>query len=112
MQNILSFSGIENSEETIRKTWEEFRQQLADQVFLYSDIDAALQSTFLSVFDDLFQHGHSFLEKRVDNVLNADCDIVRAARIDAEAPPPDYDRFIPKAEFINEDNRFSPRQIN
>jgi hypothetical protein len=108
MHKIFDFASQENCEKTIQKTWAEFRQQLADEKFLYSDVDCALQSTFLRVFDDLFQHCHRFLEKRADEILDMNTGVVRAARIKPGAPAPVYDRFIPKAEFITEDNRFSP----
>lgn len=108
MSNIIDFSEREKNEKSIQRTWAEFRQQLADKAFLYSDIDAALQSTFLRVFNDLFQHGHRFLEKEIGDVLTVDVGIVRAARIESGKSAPDYGRFIPKAEFITKDNRFSP----
>jgi hypothetical protein len=63
------------------------------------------------VFDDLFQHCHRFLEKRADEILNTNTRVVRAARIKHGAPAPAYDRFIPKAEFITEGNRFSPQGV-
>lgn len=67
-----------------------------------------MHSTFLRVFDDLFQHGHRFLEKTVAETLSPDISIVRAARIKPWDPEPNYDRFIPNAKFITSDNRFSP----
>ena len=36
----------EKVEKTIQKTWDDFRQQLANKGFIYSDIDIALESTF------------------------------------------------------------------
>ena len=113
MNKIFDFSDVDKgrAEETLQKTWNEFRQELAKRVFLYSDIDNALQSTFLRVFDDLFQHGHQFLEVKAIDVLTADTGMARAARINPDAPKPDYDRFLPKAEFITRDNRFSPPSV-
>lgn len=110
MNKIFDFSDVDKgkTEETLQKTWNEFRQGLAGREFLYSDIDNALQSTFLHVFDDLFQHGHQFLEVHATDILTANTGMVRAARINPDALKPDYDRFLPKAEFITKDNRFSP----
>lgn len=108
MSEIFDFSAGEKNEQTIQNTWAEFRQQLADGCFLYSDINSAIRSTFLRVFNDLFQHGHRFLEKTVEEVLSADTSIVRAARMKPGASIPDYNRFIPNAKFITNDNRFSP----
>ncbi|MDO5400817.1 MAG: RES family NAD+ phosphorylase [Eubacteriales bacterium] len=111
MQGIFNFSEIEGSEIIIQKTWGDFRQLLSNKVFRYDDIEAALQATFLRVFDDLFQHGHRFFAKRVGDVLSPTVSITRAARIEGSDPTPTYERFIPKAEFIASDNRFSPPGI-
>ena len=110
MNKIFDFSDLdkEETEKTLQKTWDDFRQKLANKDFLYSDIDYALESTFLRVFDDFFQHSHQFLEVKADHVLTADTGVVRAARMDPDVPRPDYERFLPKAELITKDNRFSP----
>jgi hypothetical protein len=108
MNRIIDFSLRKNCEETIQKTWAEFRQQLSDGKFLYNDVASALQCTFLHVFDDVFKHCYIFFEKSADKIFNKKTAFVRAARINPKDPSPDYDRFIPKTEFITEDNRFSP----
>ena len=54
MGNIFDFSGIEKSEQTIRKTWSEFRECLANGLFSYDEIEKAKKQTFLKVYDDLF----------------------------------------------------------
>lgn len=41
MGNIFDFSGIEKSEQTIRKTWSEFRECLANGLFSYDEIEKA-----------------------------------------------------------------------
>lgn len=111
MRKVFDFSGKEKCELIIQNTWAEFRNQLAVGNFQYDDLDTGLQTTFLKVFDDLFQHTHRFLEKRIADVLMADTRIVRAARLKPGMPIPDYDRFIPNAKFIKNDNRFSPPGI-
>jgi len=108
MNKIFDFVDRQKCERIIQKTWEDFRLQLAHKDFLYNDIDKACESTFLHVFDDLFQHGNRFFEKKASDVLTMNTGIVRAARIPPDAKEPDYDRFVPKAEFITKDNRFSP----
>lgn len=108
MNKLFDFSAIEKNERAMQNTWAEFRQQLASGVFSYDDLDNATQSTFLHVFNDLFQHGHRFLEKPAGETLSTDISIVRAARLKSGAPVPGYDRFIPNAKFITSDNRFSP----
>ena len=47
MENIFDFSGIENNEKTIRRTWDEFRKSLANGLFSYKEIDKAKEQTFL-----------------------------------------------------------------
>ena len=108
MSKLFDFSGRESNERALQNTWAEFRQQLADGKFKYNEVEKAMNSTFLRVFDDLFQHGHRFLEKTVAETLSTDISIVRAARIKPGDPEPNYDRFIPNAKFITSDNRFSP----
>lgn len=108
VHNVFEFSPIEKCELVIQQTWAEFREQLADKKFAYNDIESARKSTFLRVFDDVFNHCHSYLEKSVNSILNDNTVIVRAARLKDGDSVPDYNRFIPKAEFIKNDNRFSP----
>ncbi len=47
MGNIFNFSDIENSEKTIRKTWNEFRDCLAKELFSYKEVDKAKEQIFL-----------------------------------------------------------------
>ena len=111
MRKILDFSDRERCEEKIQMKWEEFRQNLANGFFKYNDMEGALRSDFLKVFNDVFQHGYYFFEKKVTDIFNADNHIVRAARIGNGMPVPSYERFIPKAEFITNENRFSPPRV-
>ena len=108
MENFLDDINYDGIEERIKGNWKEFREQLANNEFCYDDMNKAVTSTFLSVFDSLFENGKRFFEKKVSQVLSLKTSVVRAARINLEDPEPDYGRFIPKAEFIREDNRFSP----
>lgn len=60
--SLFEFSDISKSEETIQRTWEDFRSALATGVFSYNELDAAkANTTFLKVFDDLFSHCHVVL---------------------------------------------------
>lgn len=105
----LKFDETEKNEKIIRETWEIFRNQLANRSFTYDDINTALEDTvFLRVFDEFFSHGHKWLEKELSNVFTSNTDIVRAAHIKDDSPPPTYDRFIPNAKFSKSHNRFSP----
>ena len=51
---IFDFSGIEKSEKSIKKTWQEFRDALSKGDFSFDDIASAKKNTFLRVYDDLF----------------------------------------------------------
>jgi hypothetical protein len=58
----------------------------------------------------LFCHTNKLWEKDLSALLREN-DVVRAVRITGSDCCPNYDRFIPKAEFITGDNRFSPAGI-
>ncbi len=110
-QNIMSlplfdFGDIKKSEATIKNTWNEFRVALANKTFKYDEVDSALTTTFLKVFDDLFANCCVRLERSLD-VFQTDGYLARGTKLKAPETV-SYDRFLPKAEFINEDNRFSP----
>lgn len=107
-KKILDFSEINKSEETISTTWSSFRGNLADKKFCYNNIEAAKETTFLKVFDDIFSHCHMWLEKSLNDLLTAEKEIVRAARMIPDMPTPDYQRFIPDSNYIKSHNRFSP----
>ena len=81
MKQLFDFSEIEKSKKKIGETWESFRGDLSSKIFRFDDIDFALDTVFLKVFNDLFSHGCGWLEKELCNVLNSSTDIVRAAHI-------------------------------
>lgn len=58
------------------------------------------------MFDDLFANCCVRLERSLD-VFQTDGYLARGTKLKAPETV-SYDRFLPKAEFINEDNRFSP----
>lgn len=107
MGNIFDFSGIENSEDTIRKTWNEFRECLANGLFSYKEIDKAKQQTFLKVYDDLFNK-HSGIDHKTIKIRDLKCALIGRGTILKDDEVPNYERFLPKEEYIKEDNRFSP----
>ena len=103
---LFDFGDIKKSEATIKNTWNEFRVALANKTFKYDEVDSALTTTFLKVFDDLFANCCVRLERSLD-VFQTDGYLARGTKLKAPETV-SYDRFLPKAEFINEDNRFSP----
>ena len=104
---IFDFSEIEKSENSIRKTWSEFRDALAKGMFSYDEVEKAKSCTFLKVYDDLF-HQHSGIEHNTIKIKDLEGLLVGRGTILSEKEVPDYERFIPKKEFIKNDNRFSP----
>ena len=107
MDKIFDFSEIERSEKSIRKTWSEFRDALAKGLFTYDEVEKAKSYTFLKVYDDLF-HQHLGLEHNTIKIKELEGLSVGRGTILGEKEVPDYERFIPKKEFIKNDNRFSP----
>ena len=107
MGHFFDFGNIKNNERTIRKTWDEFRDALAMGNFSYDDIEKAKKCTFLKVYHDLFYD--NFGIKHSTLKLNAlDGTLVGRGCILKKDEMPEYERFIPKKEFIKNDNRFSP----
>ena len=107
MNAIFDFANKAGSERAIRDTWAELRNSLAQEKFIYSETDKALETTFLRAFDDLFSHCHDLFDTSINELVQQGDVLVRGAVI-RDGKVPTYDRFLPKAEYIKEDNRFSP----
>ena len=107
---IFDFSGIEKSEKLIKKTWQEFRDALSKGDFSFGDIASAKKNTFLRVYDDLFNK-NAGIEYNTVLISEIEKYCVGRGTILGEDENPDFERFIPKTEFIKEDNRFSPSGI-
>ena len=107
MKQIFDFSGIENNEKSIKSTWQEFRNALANGEFLFDDIESAKKHTFLRVYDDLFNKNAGIVHNTITIRDISDYCLGRGTIL-SESEIPDYERFIPKKEFIKSDNRFSP----
>lgn len=108
MDELFDFQDISRSEATIRKTWGEFRSALANKEFTYDDTHKALSHTFLRVFDDTHSHMQDELKKPFSFLKSKV--LVRGTKIRSDETP-DYNRMIPVAEYIKDDNRFSPPGI-
>lgn len=109
MEKVFEFDNVSNMEEIIQKTWDEFKFALKNKQFGYTDIDAAKEVTFLKVFDDLFgeHNGIKTLTKTIGDIKQK----LGRGTILKESEAVNYERFMPKKEFINESNRFSPQGI-
>ena len=109
-RRIFDFKRIGPSEETIKRTWNELGQALANKEFSYNDLGSALQTTYLRVFDDLLTNCHELFDIQFSQLLSDRSCLVRAARINTEDKI-DYERFIPKSQYIKSANRFSPAGV-
>lgn len=97
----------------MKRTWNELREALKNDIFIYSDTDAALNVTFLKQFDQWF-HGIGEAEMTVTLFSVFQKNIVgRGSKLDVKEniEKDSYNRFIPMAEYIKEDNRFSPAGV-
>ena len=110
MGSIFDFNGIENCEQAIRKTWDEFRECLATGAFSYDEIEKAKEQKFLMAYDDLF-HKHSGIEQSTIVFKDLKDKLMGRGAILKNDEIPNYDRFLPKEEYIKEDNRFSPPHV-
>lgn len=95
---------------TIRKTWSEFRDALAKKMFSFNEVEKAKGYCFLKVYNDLF-YKHSGINYITIQIKNLDGLLVGRGTILDEKEVVDYERFIPKKEFIKKDNRFSPPEF-
>lgn len=109
-RKIFDFKNIGPSEETIKRTWSELGRALANKDFSYNDLENALQTTYLRVFDDLLTNCHELFDVQFNKLISDGSCLVRAARINAEDET-DYERFIPKSQYIKSANRFSPTGV-
>lgn len=107
MKALFDFSGREYSEKIIRETWSEFRKALTEGLFAFDEVEKAKKYTFLKVYDDLFNQ-HSAIDYKCITIRDLDSVLVGRGTILNATEIPDYERFIPKQEFITNDNRFSP----
>ena len=110
MGKIFDFSEIEKSEKTIKKTWSDFRDALVSGLFAYDEVEKAKKCTFLKVYDDLFNQ-HSGISHKTITIKELGGLLVGRGTILDESEVPNYERFIPKKEFITKDNRFSPPDV-
>ncbi len=109
MNKVFEFDSISNNEKAIQKTWNEFKHALKSKQFNYTDINAAKETTFLRVFDDLFgeHNGIKTLTKTIGDIKQK----LGRGTILGKSETVNYERFLPKKEYINESNRFSPPGI-
>ena len=112
MNKVFDFSERDKSENTIIKTWDDFRNSLAIGKFSFNQLDLALKETFLKVFNDMFSINNTrmYFTTSITNLISLRLKFCRGAKI-AYNEKVDYNRFIPNAHYITEDNRFSPPRV-
>lgn len=104
---------IARSKDTMQLIWADFRNALSQEQFDYNDIESALKATFLKQFDDWFHNigkqemTFSFYDI-FKNMMAGRGTIIMP---DEPAETPKYNRFLPIAEHIKADNRFSPAGV-
>lgn len=110
MNKIFDFKSIDKSEKIIRLTWESFRNSIATGKYTFNQPELALHDTYLKVFNDLFQDidVRRYLSLKISHLISSNARFCRGAKLNSNETI-SYDRFIPKKEYINEDNRFSPK---
>lgn len=109
MSNIFDFGDIGNSKNAISETWDEFRTLLKNKKFSYDNTEKAKETTFLRVFNDLFNTNHG-INHIIKNVGDIHFSMGRGSIL-SETEEAVYDRFLPKAQFIKSPNRFSPKGV-
>ncbi|MBE6861473.1 MAG: RES domain-containing protein [Ruminococcus sp.] len=107
-----NFADMQKAEKAMCSTWELMREDLSKGSFAYNEIAKAKECKFLSVFDSLFveNKGFEFFEINLIDVFK-DYHIVRGTIIKDGEPMPNYERLLPKSEYITDDNRFSPKGV-
>ena len=106
----MEFGKIKKSEEAIKESWSEFREKLAQEQYALNDVDKAKECIFLKVYDDIFNQNSGF-DYKITTIGELQKFSLGRGAILNETESCDYERFIPKKEFINQDNRFSPPGI-
>lgn len=109
MSEIFDFGNIGNSKKAIFKTWDEFRTLLKNKEFSYDNIEKAKETTFLKVFNDLFNTNHG-INHIIKNVGDIHFSMGRGSILN-ETEEAVYDRFLPKSQFMKSPNRFSPKGV-
>ena len=104
---------MEKAHKAIEAKWESLRQDLKSGKYKFDDINSAKRSKFLSEFDSLItdEDGKAWLTKPINEIFNQAC-VFRGTIIRDNESDPDYNRFIPNAKYIKDDNRFSPKGVD
>lgn len=84
---------------------------MANGLFSYDEIEKAKKQTFLKVYDDLFQK-HSGIDHKTIALKDLKAKLIGRGTILKNDEVPNYERLLPKEEYIKEDNRFGPPHVD
>lgn len=106
---MFDFGSIGNSKVALSRTWKEFRDALKNKEFNFDEIEKAKNVTFLKVLNDLF-YQHKGIDAVSKAISDISCKMGRGTILN-NTEKVDYDRFLPKKQFITSANRFSPKGV-
>lgn len=106
LEHSIDFGDVHSSEEEIKSTWDDFRDALKNKEFTYEEVSKATASGFLKTFDELFTLCTDRFECSLKDVKKRS--YFKRGTILKETESVTAERFLPKAEFIKQSNRFSP----
>lgn len=106
---MFDFGSIGNSKVALSRTWKEFRDALKNKEFNFDEIEKAKNVTFLKVLNDLF-YQHKGIDAVSKAISDISCKMGRGTILN-DTEKVDYDRFLPKKQFITSANRFSPKGV-
>lgn len=109
MSKMFDFGNIGNSKVALTRTWKEFRDSLKNKEFNYDEIEKAKNITFLRVLNDLF-YEHKGIDIASKSISDISCKMGRGTIL-KDTEKVNYDRFLPKEQFITSANRFSPKGV-
>ena len=97
---------------SVKCKWTQLRNDLIEKKYRYNEVIPSKESAFLSEFNRLFSDevGRKYFEVLLDNVF-CEAIVLRGAKLKPDENIPKADRFIPKAKYIKDDNRFSPARV-
>lgn len=109
MRKMFDFGEIGYSKAAVNRTWIEFRDALKNREFAYDEIEKAKSLTFLRVLNDLFAE-HKGIEILSKTISDLPMKMGRGTIL-GSSEAVNYDRFLPKKQFITSANRFSPEGV-
>lgn len=105
------FGDIKVLENSIKQTWYDYRAKLALKEEKFDEVFNIEDYVFLKQYDDLFHKNSGFALNTIEIKALSDKYLFGRGTILKPQEIPEYERFIPKKEYIKNVNRFSPPGI-